>query len=369
MPRKKPLDHIALTGYKSIREVNLDLHALNLLIGANGAGKSNFISLFTLLRHLIDENLAVYVAQRGGANALLHFGQSTTEEIKIGLTFGANGYDCTLIPAAGDSLIFASEQYWFHNRAEYAAPFSTELGGGHRETRIYDESRNQPQRMTTADYVIQAVRSWRVYHFHDTSDAAKVKQTGDINDNDLLRPDAGNLAAFLYRLQETEPKSYRRIVAAIRRMAPFFDDFVLRPDPFNQYKIRLEWQEKGSDAYFTADYLSDGTLRFISLATLLLQPELPATILIDEPELGLHPYAITLLASLLRKASKSTQVIVSTQSVPLVNQFRPEDIIVVDRSGPESTFNRLDPEELEGWLDDYGLGDLWEKNVIGGRPQ
>lgn len=367
MSQKKPLDHIFLTGYKSIRELDLNLTSLNILIGANGAGKSNFISLFTLLRNLIEENLAVYVAQQGGADALLHFGQRTTE-IKINLTFGTNGYDCTLFPARGDSLIFAHEQYWFHDRSHYAEPYYVELNGGHRETRIHDESRKSSS-TTIADHVIRAIRSWRVYHFHDTSSSAKVKQTGRINDNEVLHPDAGNLAAFLYRLQETEPKAYRRIVSAVRRMAPFFDDFVLRPDPFNSERIRLEWQEKGYEDYFTADYLSDGTLRFMCLATLLLQPNLPATILIDEPELGLHPYAITLLASMLRKAARQTQIIVSTQSVPLVNQFLPEDIIVVDRYGPESTFRHLDQDKLETWLDDYGLGDLWEKNVIGGRPR
>jgi predicted ATPase len=164
-------------------------------------------------------------------------------------------------------------------------------------------------------------------------------------------------------------QSYKRIVAAIRQVAPFFDNFMLRPSPLNPQKIRLEWLEKGSDAYFSADYLSDGTLRFICLATLLLQPNLPATILIDEPELGLHPYAIVLLASLLRKTAARTQVIVSTQSVPLVNQFQPEDIIVVDREGFTSSFQRLDTANLESWLDEYGLGDLWEKNAFGGRPR
>ncbi len=369
MTKKQPLDHISLTGYKSIRELDLDLNSLNVLIGANGAGKSNFISFFTLLRNIISENLKIYVRTQGGAETLLHFGKRTTESIKIDLTFGVktNGYSCELIPAAGDTLIFAEEKYWYHDRKRYDAPYYIPLNGGQQETRIYIESHSTPH-ITIADHVIRAVRSWRVYHFHDTSPSARIKQTVDINDNEVLRPDAGNLAAFLYLLQETQPLAYRRIVAAIRRVTPFFDDFVLRPDPFNINKVRLEWQEKGSEDYFSVDYLSDGTLRFMCLAALLLQPELPATILIDEPELGLHPYAITLLASMLRKASKSTQVIVSTQSVSLVNQFLPEDIIVVDRYGPESTFRRLENDKLDTWLDDYGLGDLWEKNVIGGRP-
>src|SRR2546427_3037694 len=154
----------------------------------------------------------------------------------------------------------------------------------------------------------------------------------------------------------------------ITQVAPFFNDFALRPDPTPKESIRLEWREKGSDFPFRAAHLSDGTLRFICLATLLLQPTPPSTVLIDEPELGLHPYAITVLASLLKSASTKTQVIVSTQSVPLVNQLQPEDILVVDRAQGQSTFRHLGSEELKDWLEDYGLGDLWEKNLFGGRP-
>ena len=367
MSRKNSLDHIHLTGYKSIQHVDLSLRSLNILIGANGAGKTNFISLFTLLRNIMDRNLGIYVARQGGADTFLHFGQQTTERVEIKLTFGANGYNCYLVPAAGDTLIFEEEDVIFHDKSRYQAPYIQSLGGGHKETKLFDDYGQPATRI--ARHVIQSMKNWRVYHFHDTSSSAKVKQTGDLNDNVSLRPDAGNLAAFLYRLQETEPQSYRRIVAAIRQVAPFFDNFSLRPDPLNLQKIRLAWIEKGSDAYFSATYLSDGTLRFICLATLLLQPDLPATILIDEPELGLHPYAIVLLASLLRKAATRTQVILSTQSVPLVNQFQPEDIIVVDREGPTSSFQRLDTANLESWLDEYGLGDLWEKNAFGGRPR
>jgi predicted ATPase len=212
----------------------------------------------------------------------------------------------------------------------------------------------------------ETVKSWTTYHFHDTSTEAKVKQTGDLNDNRALRPDAANLAAFLYRLQETEPAVFRNLAEVIRMVAPFFSSFNLRPNPLNPRTIRLEWQEIGSDSYFDAHSLSDGTLRFISLATLLLQPELPPTLLLDEPELGLHPYAITVLADLLRAAATRTQVIVSTQSVTLVNQFAPEDLIVVDRIEGESIFRRLTADEIASWLDDYALGELWEKNVLGG---
>ncbi len=265
-------------------------------------------------------------------------------------------------------MIFADEECWFQGTEYREKPFEVWLGTGHKETQLHAESRRHSRRVVV-DYVLDAMRSWRVYHFHDTSETAKVKKTVDINDNLVLHADASNLAAFLYLLRETALDHYESIVATIRLVAPFFDDFILRPSPFNADKIRLEWREKGSDAYFNANALSDGTLRFMCLASLLLQPNLPATILIDEPELGLHPYAITLLAALLRSAATKTQVIVSTQSVPLVNQFGPEDIVVVDRRNEQSTFEQHTGEDLAAWLDDYGMGDLWEKNLVGGRPR
>lgn len=361
------LDRIQIAGFKSIREVDLALRPLNVLIGPNGSGKSNLISAFELLNRLVERRLQLYVAQAGGADALLHYGRATTDHIEIELTFGQNGYRCALAPTAEDSLVFAAEECWFHDSSRYERPYTVRLGEGHRETLLYEASQRSTQR-TIADYVLEAMRSWRVYHFHDTSASAKVKATGDIENNRALRDDASNLAAYLYLLREQHPDCYAQIISAVRLMAPFFDDFDLRPSRANPDKIRLEWRERGSDAYFNANSLSDGTLRFMCLATLLLMPDPPATILIDEPELGLHPYAITLLAALLRGAAQRTQLLVCTQSVTLVNQLTLDDIIVVDRVGSETVFARPGTEALREWLQEYSVGDLWEKNLLGGRP-
>ncbi len=360
------LDRIEIEGFKSIRDMDLQLGPLNVLIGANGSGKTNLISAFQLLNQIVESNLQLFVAQSVGVDGLLHFGQKVTDEVFIHLDFGVNGYKARLVPSAQDTLIFADERCWFHGKG-YEEPYEVWLGEGHQETQLHKEARKQSGRI--ARYVLRRLKSYQIYHFHDTSASAKIKQTGHIDDNGALRSDASNLAAFLYLLQETQREYYDRIVKTIRLAAPFFDSFTLRPSPHNLDKIRLEWREAGSDSYFNAHSLSDGTLRLMCLATLLLQPTLPSTILIDEPELGLHPYALTLLASMLRGAANKTQVIVSTQSVSLVNQFEPKDIIVVDREEGESKFKRLEAREIESWLDEYGLGDLWEKNILGGRPQ
>jgi predicted ATPase len=277
---------------------------------------------------------------------------------------GKNGYETYLEPDADDALIFRGESALFYGHGVNEKPYDHPLGSAQRET-------NLPGKPKTPQDVLAMMKTWRVYHFHDTSESARVKQTGDLNDNAVLRTDAENLAAFLYmpicRINVFR-KNYDQIVDAARLVAPFFRNFSLRPDALNPSKIRLEWTERASDAYLNAHALSDGTLRFMCLATLLLQPKLPATILIDEPELGLHPSAIKTLTELFRLAASKTQLVASTQSVPLVNQLSPEEVIVVDRTDDRSEFRRLTPAEIAAWLDEYALGDLWEKNVLGGRP-
>ena len=197
-----------------------------------------------------------------------------------------------------------------------------------------------------------------------------MKTTADVNDNRYLRPDGSNLAAFLFLLGKKHGGSYAQILRTIQLAAPFLDDFALEPQALNEDTIRLEWRHSGSDAYFDASSLSDGTLRFIALTTLLLQPASlrPSVILLDEPELGLHPCAITLLASMLKQASVESQIIVATQSPVLLDHFDPDDVIVAERANGATTLRRLDGENLAAWLEEYSLGQLWEKNEIGGRP-
>lgn len=359
----KKLDRIKISNYKSIRNLDLELDALNVFIGANGSGKSNFVGVFKFLNHLIEGNLQTYTAERGGANIILHFGSKQSEEMSFFLSFenGINGYECTLGAGAEDNFFFKNEAAWFHNKA-YPNHLYEYLGRGHLESKISAKN----TRIT--GYVMGHLQSWRLYHFHDTSDSAKVKQTNDLEDNRFLRADARNLSAFLYQLEKNYKSHFDNIQDAIRLVAPFFDRFNLQPSELNPDKIRLEWLEKGNDSYFNASVLSDGTLRFICMATLLLQPRLPSVILVDEPELGLHPSAISVLANLLQSAAQRTQVLISTQSVTLVNHFEPQNVVVVEREDGQSIFRRLDRADMTNWLDDYGLGDLWEKNVIGGRP-
>jgi len=352
------LSRIVLKGFKSIRECDLELKGLNVLIGANGSGKSNFIAFFRLIQQILLSKLQLYVSKEGGSDSLLHFGRKRTQQLAAELYFGDNGYKFILEPTKDNRMVFAKEVYWSAQMPDWS------IGEGHFETNMGSHTQ------ISNPIVLKVIKSWRLYHFHDTAESALVKQRQAINDNIYLRSDAQNLAAYLYLLKEQYQTHYQRIVKTIQLVAPFFGDFYLRPCPNSPDQIELEWVEKGEDMPFKAHHLSDGTLRFICLTTVLMQPEdhQPELILIDEPELGLHPYAINVLAALLRSTAKSKQVIVSTQSVGLLNEFEAGDVIVCDRIEGATHLHRLDESALTNWLDDYSLGELWQKNLLGGRP-
>jgi predicted ATPase len=365
------LDSIEVEGYKSIRAATIELGAINVLIGANGAGKSNLLGLFGLLADLADRRLQLHVSLQGGANAILHFGRKRTVALRVTLRAGSHGYEAALVPAAGDTLVFERESplTWTaptdNGAHASAAPPGGPSATGHKETVLIDEHGVEP----SAHAVLTGMRAWHRFHFHDTGRAAPVKQKRKLAEHRVLRAEGDNVAPFLLALRATATGAYRRIVEAVRTVAPFFDDFVLEPDLLNRSVIQLAWRHRTDDALFTADSLSDGTLRFICLAALLLQPELPSLIVIDEPELGLHPFAIGQLAALVRAAAVKTQVVIATQSVTLLDQFDASEVIVAEQHEGESRFQRLDDRALDGWKQDYSLGELWLKNVLGGRPR
>jgi predicted ATPase len=361
------LNKIRIEGFKSIKSLGddgLKLGRLNVMIGPNGAGKSNMIGAFRLLDLMLKGRLQEYVGRQGGAARILHHGPKITKSVNMKFDFDSNGYSFELIPTNDDRLIFSEEIPHFEGYANPRKGHS--FGAGHLEALLPDAPRSKE----VSRYVIRAVSNWIVFHFHDTSDLAPPKRIQKIDDNRSLKADASNLAAFLYRLLTAHKSEYQRIVEAIRLVAPYFDDFILAPLATNPSDVKLEWRQKGSDSYFDGAALSDGTLRFICLATLLLQPFalMPSLILIDEPELGLHPSALTLLAEMIQATSKSRQILLATQSPTLLDHFQADDVIVVEQRNGASIFKRLDSTGLTSWLEEYALGELWLKNEIGGRP-
>ena len=345
------MDYIDIKGYKSIKELHLELKPINILIGANGAGKSNFISFFGFLKTAYDQLLRVTVAKNGGVDKYLHNGRKNTSEISCELSFeeGDCIYGFTL-GAGVDSFIVLNEllDHWTYEGVGTAPELTVknaELDG--------------------VGYIRNYLNGLKVYHFQETGVNSPFNSDRKINDYHTLQSHGANLASFLYHLKQNDIIVYNRIVKVIQSIAPYFLDFELKPNTEGSEYIRLTWRDKYSENLYGVTDFSDGTVRFIALVTLFLQPSPPAVIIIDEPELGLHPFAINKLAGLVQAvASKGTQVILSTQSVELVNCFSPEDIITVDNINGVSTFERLDSNKLAVWLDDYAVGDMWRQNLL-----
>ena len=359
------IERIRINNFKSIRKLDLTLKPINVLIGANGVGKTNFIGFFKLLNVLYKDELKKYILTHGKADSFLHFGSKVSDYLKGEIYFkqfnNINSYIFELIPNQASNLIIDTED------SGYGSSYSN-LNYHNYSDLEYTSHVLTASNTYRDEYLRGHFSNFKIYHFHDTSRAAALRTPCNLKDNRLLKEDGSNLAAFLYLLQEKYPKNFKFITRTIQAIAPFFKGFDLAPDKLDSDMITLVWEEKGSDMYLNAQSLSDGTIRFIALATLLLQPNPPSTIIIDEPELGLHPFAISKLAGLIKKASAKSQIILSTQSVNLVSNFEPESVITVDRADGQSVFKRLDSQNLESWLEDYSLGDLWTKNIIGGQP-
>lgn len=365
------LTKLTIRGYKSIRELeNFEPGPLNVLIGVNGAGKSNFVSLFRLISWMLNSpgDLQFHVSETGGANAILHDGSETTPQMEVGLSLeteqGENDYFFRLFYAAGDTLVFADERFRYSSRNFTTKAPWRELGAGHREAKLNEQAEMEN---STARAIRALLRQCVVHQFHNTSANSRMRGKWNADEGYRLREDAANLAPFLMRLRDNEAEYYHRIVETIRMIVPFFADFELEAE---YGKVLLRWREQGSNVLFNASQASDGMLRLVALVALLGQPErdLPDILFFDEPELGLHPYAISVVAGMLQSVSQHSQVILATQSAMLVDQFEPEDIIVVERKGRPSEFRRLESQHLKDWLEEYSLGELWEKNVLGGRP-
>ena len=372
------ITNLRLKNFKSIQDQAIELRPLNLLIGPNGSGKSNFISAFRFLEQLIEQRLQEYIFSRGGINDFLYngFEESRFIELYIELAASPSSSDCNVytVRLTTDGEAFAIQHeavgYW---QKTYTRPYWNSL-----TEKAVDEAKlksvvHQGPEDRKARYVYRYLSDLRLFHFHDTSENARVKLPQAIDDVYFYHSEAENLAPLLLHFQENYFHFYQKIVEVVRLIYPPFQDFVLEESPRARGKVVLRWREKQSQQIFSARQISDGTLRFICLAFLLIQPPdtpfVPSTIILDEPELGLHPSALRILSELVQEAALHKQIIIATQSVGLINYFQPEDLLVADRyRNGTSVFKRLKDEDYRQWLEDYSLGQLWESNFFGGRP-
>ena len=368
------LVRIRVQGLASIEELELEPGRLTVLIGPNGSGKSNLVRALQLAPLLRTSSLQRFVADAGGASALLHYGPKQTPVLELELEFRQgdrrNLYRAHLGWAGGDTLLFLDEVVGYDDgKHGDAGFFETSLGAGHRESRL-PEVKNDNATNKAVNYWLSQLT---FFHFHDTSLNSALRTHARAADDRFLRSDGSNLAAYLLRLaesdEEADAKSWRRINRLVRRVNPGIKE--LAPTRVNHRgdAVRLDWIDD-RDERFGVHQLSDGSLRAIALITALAQPaeRLPRFISIDEPELGLHPAAIALIAELARSVSHRTQVLFATQSTAFLDYFAPEDVVVTERRDGATRLKRLNPDELTEWLDEYSLSEIFNKGVIGGRP-
>ena len=292
-------------------------------------------------------------------------------EVTLGTGAGRNDYRFSLTHAHPDRFMFTDEAFRFSRSGWLTEAAWNHLGSGHREAAIVEAAHSTVSsdvNSATARVIVHLLRSCAVYQFHDTSDTSNFKIRWEAEDNSRLRTHGGNLAAVLHRLEHEDIQRFDIICRHIARVLPVFDRFQIE-ESFG--KVILRWKAKGSDKTFGAHLTSDGSLRFFALVTLLNLPRemLPDVLLLDEPELGLHPVAIALVGNMIKALAEDVQIIVATQSPLLVDVFELEEIIVLELDDGRSVFRRLDVDTYRTWLDDsFTPGELWQKNLLGGRP-
>ena len=371
------IESVRIQGFRSLADVEISaMPRAAVLIGANGSGKSNFVRFFEMLSWMLrSRKLAEFVEMHGGADDQLFGGNSVTPRLtaKIGMrtNVGLNEYRFALSYAHPDRFLFTEEELRFSRDDLPTAAWWQSLGSGHSEAMIVEAAQSgafPDVNPTTAAVIVNLLRGCSVYQFHDTSNTSNFKKRWDAEDNDQLRSHGGNLAAVLYWLEQKDIRRYEAICRHIGRILPGFDRFEIR-ESFG--KVALRWKAKGTDKTFGAHLTSDGSLRFFALVTLLNLPSemLPDVILLDEPELGLHPAAVTLVGGMIESLSQERQVIVATQSPLLVDMFNLEQIIVLELQHGQTKLRMLKADDYRLWLEEcFTPGELWQKNLLGGRP-
>lgn len=365
------LERIQVTGFCSLADITLKPGRLTVLIGVNGSGKSNLLRALKMVPLMRTGSLQRFVGESGGASALLHYGPKRTQAMTVKLDFvqqqsRRNRYFARLGFAAGDRLLYLDESVGYQANAEAQMQMTT-LGAGHWESALRD--------MKGVDLTAKNANYWlsqlTFFHFHDTSVTSALRTQARLADDRYLRSDGSNLPAFLARLEQSEHdaehKAWRRINLLVQRIAPSVK--ALCPAELPNGGVRLDWID-GRGERFGVQHLSDGTLRAIALVTALAQPTelLPRFMCVDEPELGLHPAAIAILAELARSVCRHTQVLFATQSTTFLDQFEPEEVVVVEQKEGATVLTRHDAATLAAWLDEYSLAEIFDKGLLGGRP-
>ena len=358
---------VTIKGFRNLKCVeNLELSNLNVLIGGNGVGKSTLMHFFEMLSWMHQgSNFQEYVIRNGGGDDQFFMGGLATPEMTADISMetkdGTYDYGVSLVYLKAKDRAWVTEE-----RYRFVPPASEEAVPYQVLKEMEAESQLGRQTDPTAQKIRKLLQQFGVFHFYDAAANATANKRWEVSDSYCLHPDGGNLAPVLLSLKENDRQRYQYIVDQIQSVFPNLGDFVLTQE---YGKVLLQWKHRFSNKVLGPYLTSDGTLRFFFLVTLLNLPSdrLPSVLFIDEPELGLHPYAMELVAAMLKRVARTKQVVVATQSANLLDCFDLDNIIVAESHGGAAQFKRMNRQDYERWLeDDYQPSDIWLSQSVGG---
>ncbi len=390
-------DFVRIQGFRSLREVDLALSPLSVLIGPNGSGKSNFMDLLSLMGEASYGHLADGIASRGGFDNVSFKGDPG--DIYVEFRFPPEGvFQEERAPVKFRihlRRVGSLPKVWFeqvekapdeHHRNPLQLMRRDKDGCEFRsiKTRMTEELEEKAleseselaifqvkdQDKYPAPYkLLRMLQEWTFYRDIEVGPAAPIRQPSILRPTVRLASDGSNLASVLYSIQQQHPATWKEIEEILETVYPDFHSITFPPEG-GDGKVVLRWWERPYERKtgFSANLLSDGTLKLLCLIAILKSPDPPPLICMDEPEVGLHPDWVKLVAELLQSASSRTQVIVASHSPQLVSKLDPNEIVVVEKEQGETCVQRLSEEELEKWMQQYQIGDLWLAGHFGGRP-
>lgn len=379
--------NLQVDGFRRLQKLELPLRPLNVLIGANGVGKTSVLEVMSLLSASATGRLQDTLSAAGGLGSVMTLGRP--DPMRLHLTMPVEQaepieYEFTLV--AGGLGYSLPEERLTQRRpgTDGKDPFFKFIDSRHRDIRYFDTDAGKlvrptwdhkpletslsqvPKMFREPERFRELLASSSLYHALDVSPRAAVRLPQPMQPAPLPGPDGENLMSCLYFLRETERHRFDAVEDTLRVVFPNFDRLDFPPAAAGS--LTMAWRDKQYAKPLYPHQLSEGTLRFLWLVTLLQSPELPTVTLIDEPEVSLHPEMLRLLAGLFREASSRTQLIVATHSERLVGFLQPAELLVcdLDEAGT-ATITRADDLDLEGWLAEYSLDQLWRLGRLGGR--
>ena len=376
--------YVQVEGYRRLFSVPLEMRDLTVMIGSNGVGKTSLLDVFSLLASSAKGQLLEKIG--GGLEGILT--RDKANHLAISLEMSVPGYAplkyyLELSPVRGSSYEISIETLTQHNDPNAYQPlkyidshrlnikyFNVQthyLEPPNWEHNPFETSLSQvPKMYQQSENLRKQLASCTFYGALDVSSRSPVRLPQEMRPAKLPGPNGEDLVSCLYDLRETDPDRFEMVEDTLAAAFPEFEK--LSFPPVAAGKLSMTWKDKNFSKPIYVHELSEGTLRFLWLVALLQSRDLTALTLIDEPEVSLHPELLRLLADLMREASKRTQLIVATHSDRLIRFLKPEEVLVCDAQDGLTTMTWADKLDLDKWLAEYSLDEVWAMNLMGGRP-